>query len=342
MDSEHGDDGTAAVGTALKAHIRMRLAFWQAQDRRSITVDGPAWLWRGRYLAPLRLADLSTPTAELIVRRRASGMHPAALYGTPGPRRRRLPRWISPRGAVCWVAAAVMLAFVAALSLRAPDDDAGIGAWAAWGAAACGGAALVVASLLLWANRDPLKLTRSQAAEVHVAQRTLDWNPLAGAGPVSAGGAFLLEGFTIVSLLDQSPAWDLPGLTLVRTRFDADEEIFQIARAACVLDQHEINRVRVGHLVTGAWAAALRGETRHLTEALLGRLMVLHQCVATLDSLYQRAQRAGVVAEVADSTFWAAAAENELAAASLDELNTDLLAMFEFDYSEVGSTLRPA
>lgn len=342
MDSEHSDGSKIAGSAMLKAHIRMRLAFWQAQDRRSITVDGPAWLWRGRCLAPLRLADLSTPTAELIVSRRARGVEPAALYGNAGPRGRRLPRWVSPRGALFWVAAAMALAFVAVLSVRAPDDVAGVGMWAAWAAAACGVAALVAVSLLMWAHRDPLKLTKSQAAEVRVSQRALEWNPLAGAGPVTVGGAYLLEGITIVTLLDRSPAWDLSGLALVRTRFDADEEIFQIARAACVLDEHEANRVRVEHLVTGTWEAALRGETRHLTEALLGRLMVLHQCMATLDSLHRRAQRAGVVAEVADSAFWAAAAENELAAASLDELNTDLLAMFEFDYSEVGSALRPA
>lgn len=331
MDSEHD---------ALRAHIRMRLAFWQAQDRRSITA-GPGWLWRGRHLAPLRRADLSSRTGELIAQRAAGGMAPAALYGQAGPRQHRLPRRVTRRSAATWAAAAVLLAVVAILCAGAADDRAGIGALAGWGAAGCAGVALLHCGLMWWVRRDPLNLSAAQAAEVNAAQRVLDWNPLAGAGTISAGGAFLLEGIAIVTALDQSPAWKLPGLDVVRARFDADEEIFQIARAAFSLDEHEINGAKFRQMVTasGYANAMLRTERRHLTAALLGRLLVLHQCVATLQSLQLRAQQAGAGgAEAADSDFFAAAAENELAAASLGELNTDLLVVSE-GYRDVGAAV---
>jgi hypothetical protein len=329
------DDGE---DDALRAHIRMRLAFWQAQDRRSITA-GPAWLWRGRHLAPLRRADLSATTGELIARRQASGMPAATLYGAVGPRQHRLPLWVRRRSTACWAAAAVVLALVAVICARATDDYVGIGAFAGWGAAACAAVALVFAALLLWAHCDPLKLTAAQVDEVNASRRLLEWNPLAGGGPISVGGAYLLEGIAIVSELDRSPAWKLPGVDVMRTRFDADEEIFQIARAAYSLDQHEINRAQLARVApTSAYVDfMMRTERRHLTEALLGRLLVLHRCVGTLKDLQQRAQRgAAAGGDTADSTFFTAAAENELAAAALDELNTDLLVISDV-YDEVGS-----
>lgn len=323
---------------ALRAHIRMRLAFWQAQDRRSITT-GPGWLWRGRHLAPLRRADLSSETSELIARRQAAGMPTATLYGEAGPRHHRLPRWVSRRSAACWAAAAGLLALVAIICTRATDDYAGLGAFAGWGAAGCAATALLFAALLLWAQLDPLKLNAVQADEVNASQRVLEWNPLAGEGPISVGGAYLLEGIAIVTELDQSPAWKLPGIDIVRTRFDADEEIFQIARAAYSLDQHEINGAQLGQLVPESSYAnsMMRTERRHLTGALLSRLLVLHRCVATLSELQQRAQHGATAGSgTADSAFFAAAAENELAAAALDELNTDLLVVSEV-YGGVGS-----
>ena len=331
MDSEHD---------ALRAHIRMRLAFWQAQDRRSITT-GPGWLWRGRHLAPLRQADLSGSTGSLIARRAAAGMAPATLYGQAGPRQHRLPRWVTRRSTATWAAASVLLALVAFLCAGAADDRAGIGALAGWGAAGCAVVALLHGVLLWWVRRDPLNLSAAQAVEVNASQRALDWNPLAGAGAISAGGAFLLEGIAIVTELDQSRAWKLPGLDVVRSRFDADEEIFQIARAAFSLDEHEANSVKLKQLTEpiGYANAMLRSERRHLTEALLGRLLVLHRCMATLESLQLRAQQANAGgAESAGSEFFTAAAENELAAASLDELNTDLLVISEV-YGEVGAAV---
>lgn len=325
---------------ALRAHVRMRLAFWQAQDRRSITA-GPSWLWRGQHVAPLRQPDLSAGTAELIARRRAAGTAPAALFHPSGPRRRRLPRWASMRAAACWAATATACALVALISARAADDRAGIGAAAGWGALLCTGAALGVFGLALWVRRDPLNLSAEQVDEVDTARRVLEWNPLAGAGPITPGGGYLLEGIAVVEDLMASPGWALPGADIVRLRFDPDEEIFQIARAAYCLDAHDSGSAALGEpfVATGLGNAVLRTERRFLTEALLGRLMVLHRCVSTLNELQRRRDQVASTADspAASGALFTAVVENELAAAALDDLNTDLLAMAEA-YENIGAS----
>lgn len=315
---------------ALRAHVRMRVAFWQAQDRRSITA-GPNWLWRGQLVAPLRLADLSASTGELIARRRSTGMPTGALFGVPGPRQARLPRWVTARRAVYWVIAAVLLALAGLVCARAGDDRARVGVIAGWGALACAAVALTMAGLVVWSLRDPLRLTAAQRREVTAARRVLDWNPLAGAGKITPGGAYLLEGIAVVSELVNSPAWALAGVDILRSRFDSDEEIFQIACAAYSLDVHEATTAQRAQLVTRTGIAAkdaVHAERHHLTDALLGRLMVLHRCAATLEDVQQRARRISAqTIDVDDRALFGAAAENELAAAALRELNSDLLAM---------------
>lgn len=314
---------------ALRAQVRMRVAFWQAQDRRRITA-GPNWLWRGQFVAPLRLADLSASTGEFIARRRTTGMPADALLGAPGPRQARLARWVTARCAAYSVIAAALLALAGLVCARAPDDRARVGVMAGWGALACASVALIMAGLLVWSRRDPLRLTAAQRREVNAARRVLDWNPLAGAGKITLGGAYLLEGIAVVSELVNSPAWALPGVDVLRSRFDSEEEIFQIARAAHSLDVHEATTARRAQLVTlpGIAEDAVRAERRHLTDALLGRLMVLHRCVATLNDVQQRAGWISVeTLGVDDKALFGAAAENELAAAALRDLNSDLLAM---------------
>ncbi|KAA1248217.1 hypothetical protein F0Q45_21835 [Mycobacterium simiae] len=331
MDVDSGRD-------ALRAHVRMRLAFWQAQDRRSITT-GPGWLWRGQHVASLRQADLSAPTGELIARRRAAGMPTADLFGAAGPRERRLPRWASARSAAGWSGATVMLVLVALICARAGDDRAGIGVLAGWAAAASAAVTLAVTGLLVWARRDPLRLSAAQVGEVNTARRVLDWNPLAGAGPITSGGAYLLEGIAVVADLVGSPAWALPGVDVLRWRFDPDEEIFQIARAAYCLDVHETATATGDQLVAieGFTGTMVRAERRYLTDALLNRLLVLHRCVATMNDLQQRARQAGAEGiEPASSALLGSAAENELAAAALGDLNTDLLTMAHV-YANVGA-----
>jgi hypothetical protein len=325
---------------ALRAHVRMRLAFWQAQDRRSITT-GPGWLWRGQHVAPLRQSDLSADTAKLIARRRAAGTPVAALFDPTGPRRRRLPKWASTRTAVCWAVGAVTFALVALVCARSADDRAQIGAVADWGAAACAVVALLVLGLAVWMRRDPLALTAAQVDEVAAARRILDWNPLAGAGPITPGGGYLLEGIAAVEDLIDSPGWALPGVDVLRLRFDPDEEIFQIARAAYCLDAHDssVEAIEETVEVSGHASTMLRSERRYLTDALLGRLMVLHRCVATMNDLQERHQQAIAPADTGDAsrTLFGAVAENELAAAALDDLNTDLLAMAQA-YENVGAS----
>lgn len=325
----------------LRAHVRMRLAFWQAQDRRSIT-NGPTWLWRGQHAAPLRLADLSTATAELIAHRRRAGMPAADSFGAAGPRQSRLPRWATSRSAAYWGIAAVLLALVGLVCARATDDRARVGVLAGWGAVASIVVAVTTAGLLVWALRDPLRLTPAQRREVNTARRVLDWNPLAGEGPITAGGGYVLEGISVVSALTDSPAWSLPGVDVLRARFDADEEIFQIARAAYSLDLHDEKTAEVTQLVrlTGIARTAVLTERRMLTSALLNRLVALHRCVATLDDILQRARqlRAGTM-ETSNGALFGAAAENELAAEAVTGLNTDLLAMVG-GYDEVGSFVR--
>lgn len=337
-----GDEPEAdSEGDELRAHVRMRLAFWQAQDRRSITT-GPTWLWRGTHVAPLRLADLSATTAELIASRRSAGMSAASLFGAAGLRQTRLPRWATPRSAAYWGIAAALLALVGFVCARATDDRARVGVLAGWGAVASIVVAVTIAGLLVWALRDPLRLNTAQRREVNAARRVLDWNPLSGQGPITAGGAYLLEGISVVGELTDSPAWALPGVDVLRARFDADEEIFQIARAAYSLDQHDDNTAAVTRLVklTGIARTAVVAERRMLTSALLNRLLALHRCVATLDDVEQRARRLrATTMETSNSALFGAAAENELAAEALTGLNTDLLAMVG-GYDEVGSFAR--
>lgn len=325
---------------ALHAYVRMRLAFWQAQDRRSVT-NGPGWLWRGQHVAPVRLADLSVSTAELIARRRARGMAAAALFGAAGPRQTRLPRWATRCNATYWSGVGMLLILVGLVCARAAGDRARVGVFASWGAAVCAAVALVVAGLLTWSRRDPLRLSPAQLREVNSARRVLDWNPLAGVGPITAGGGYLMEGISVVSELVNSPAWTLPGVDILRWRFDPEEEIFQIARAAHCLDMHETSTTTTAQLISipGATTAEVVVDRQHLTDALLNRLTMLHRCVVTLNDVQQRAQQAsaGNVATV-DKALFGAAAESELAAAALNDLNTDLLAMVD-GYAAVGTYL---
>lgn len=130
-------------------------------------------------------------------------------------------------------------------------------------------------------------------------------------------------------------------MDVLRLRFDPDEEIFQIARAAYCLDAHDssVEAIEETVEVSGYASTMLRSQRRYLTDALLGRLMVLHRCVATMNNLQERHQQATAAADTGDAsrTLFGAVAENELAAAALDDLNTDLLAMAEA-YEDVGAS----
>lgn len=301
---------------ALRAQVRMQVAFWKAKDRRSIST-GPAWLWRGTFAGPRRITDLSAPTAEKITRRRAAGLPAEHLYSAAGPRRYRLPRSVSPGRAAAWITAAAMAAAWWGHShLEQPRMGAVFAALAA--AAAVIGAG--IAALDFWARRDPLRLNDAEHREIAAQRREVAWNPLAGSGELSAGGAYMLEAIDTCAQLRDHPAWQLPAAQPLRWQIDLDEEMFQIARAGAALDLYE------NVLGRGGADEASRRCRRQLADALLERLVALHRCLHTLSELSRAA-----VADPADDAdasraVLVAAVENELATGEWNELTADLLA----------------
>lgn len=300
---------------ALRSQVRMQVAFWKAKDRRSITT-GPAWLWRGAFTGPRRTTELDPSTAEKIIARQAAGMRAADLFGTAGPRRHRLPRAVSAARAAGWITAAALAAFLAAqIHPEHPRAAAVLAAIAAAGALI--GSA--TAGLELWARRDPLRLNPADAVEIDSTRREISWNPLAGAGTLSAGGAFMLEALDTCDQLRDHPAWAVAGTEALRWQIDLDEEIFQIARAAAALEHYEAAAPPAEDTLT-------RQSHRQLTDALLERLVALHRCLHTLTELSRAA-----IGPVGDNDQMVretltAAVENELATGEWNELTADLLA----------------
>ncbi|HPY25795.1 MAG TPA: hypothetical protein PLK19_15915 [Mycobacterium sp.] len=300
---------------ALRSQVRMQVAFWKAKDRRSITT-GPAWLWRGPFTGPRRITDLDSPTAQKLTRRQGAGMGAADLYSTAGPRRLRLPRAVSAVRAAAWITAAVSAAIVA-VQIRAEHPRAAAVLFAIAVAGALIGSATAV--LEIWARRDPLRLSPAEAAEVAASRREITWNPLAGTGTLSDGGAYMLEALDTCTQLRDHPAWALPGTEALRWQIDLGEETFQIARAAAALD----------HYVTATPAdddSMTQQSHRQLTAALLERLVALHRCLRTLSALSRAAiGPVGDNDQVIRETL-TAAVENELATGEWNELTADLLA----------------
>ena len=303
---------------ALRSQVRMQVAFWKAKDRRSITT-GPAWLWRGPFTGPRRITDLDPQTAQKLTRRQGAGMGAADLYSTAGPRRLRLPRAVSAVRAAAWITAAVSAAIVT-VQIRAEHPRAAAVLFAIAVAGALIGSATAV--LEIWARRDPLRLSPAEAAEVAASRREITWNPLAGTGTLSDGGAYMLEALDTCTQLRDHPAWALPGTEGLRWQIDLDEETFQIARAAAALD----------HYVSSTPAdedSMTRQSHRQLTAALLERLVALHRCLHTLSALSSAAiEPVGDNDQVIRETL-SAAVENELATGEWNELTADLLARID-------------
>ena len=302
---------------ALRAQVRMQVAFWQAQDRRSIST-GPAWLWRGTFTGPHRITDLSAPTEDKITRRRAAGLPAEQLFRPAGPRRFRLPRAVSAGRAAGWLAAA---ALSGALWWHTHPQHPRMGAVFAALAAAAAVIGAGITVLELWARRDPLGLRPAERAEIATRRREITWNPLAGSGGLSAGGAYMLEAIDTCTQLRDHPAWQLPGAQPLRWQIDLDEEMFQIARAGAALDRYQ-----AALHANGADEVSRRSQ-RQLADALLDRLVALHRCLHTLSEL---SRAAGGSASVDDDetarAVLAAAAENELATGEWNDLTADLLA----------------
>lgn len=297
---------------ALRSQVRMQLAFWKAKDRRSITT-GPGWLWRGPAVGPRRLVDLRPATAEKIFTRRRHGMQPSAIYSPAGPRRHRIPRSVSAGRAAVWLAAAAALG---GLGLHLHTSQPRAAAVCAVLAAAAAILGVGMAAAEVWARRDPLRLSATETDDVAAAVRSIHWNPLAGSGPVSAAGAYMLEALDTCTQLRAHPAWRLPAAEPLRWQVDLDEEIFQIARAAAALDRAD----------TGGPAALSRQSARQLEDALFDRLVALHRCLHTLSDLAQAASPETAEDDQLIRETLAAAVENELRTGEWTGLNADLLA----------------
>jgi hypothetical protein len=298
-----------------RADIRVNLAFWAAQDRRSVT-PGPPWLWRGRLTGPIRDCDLPAGTAAKIRTRRAAGIAPERLYSAPGPRRLRLPAAITRRRAAVLIAAA---AAIGVLAWQLGPGYPGPVAVAVMLAGALAAAGTAVAAADLWARCDPRRLTPAELRQVGAATRQVDWHPLAGSGPVSRGGAFMLEALQTCSDIAGHPAWALPAAEPLRWQIDLDEEIFQIGRAAAALDR-----------VTAVDDPIAQRSAGELAEALLDRLVALHRCQASLTDLHRSAQPAsGPDATGPAVTALVSAVESDMATQAWGELNDRLLATID-------------
>ena len=312
---------------AQRAQLRMRLAFWTAQDRRAITT-GPSWLWRGDLTGPRRPDDLPEAISGKLAGRAAA--LPAELVFTPtGVRQYRLPRWVATRAAAAaWTAAAVALLATAAVGGHTGGDRLQIGRISVLAGLVC--AALAAATLLLtsWARRDPLRLSTSEQAAVAAAERVVSWNPLAGQGKISPAGAYALEGVQLCEQLRAHPAWMLPGVEIMRWQFNPDEEIFQIGRAAWALDTYAADTAARSERGAAIDPVYSRG-AQELSEALLQRLVALRRCLSTVSELDQAACALAGPDEASQRAATAAlqsAAENEFASAALGELSIDLRA----------------
>lgn len=298
--------------------IRTDLAFWQAADRRSITT-GPAWMWHGPLNGPLRPGDLPPPVADKLRRRRAAG-DTSELFDAKGPRSHRLPRWASIHRLVQALVLALGAGGVAAICAQSSSDRIGIASTAALVAGCAAAAAAIIAAALMWAHRDPLSLTAAERAATHAARRSLTWNPLSGAGRITAGGAIALGAVAVCEKLAAHPAWSLPIMSTLRWQLTVDEEVFQVASAAQRLDD-------MRRPVQAAESDPANVEYQELHAALYGRLDALYDCLAALDQLGARAARASATdLDAADAQAYSAIAESQLATHALNVLNEDLRA----------------
>ncbi|MGV0743849.1 hypothetical protein [Mycolicibacterium sp. XJ870] len=217
---------------------------------------------------------------------------------------------------------AAMLGGVALVFWRSDDDQLGILPYAGAAAAVCAVLAGVTLGGWLWVRSDPLRLNAEERSAIVGARRRLTWNPLAGPGKVSTGCAYALTGTRLVNTIEHSPAWDLAPVQAHRGRFDGQEELFQIACAAKRLDELETYLVGTGGDAEEPDVMSI--ERDQLTAALFHRLVVLHECATSLQNLTENSLRSS---QRIDTSAFVAVVENELAAASLENITRDLSAL---------------
>lgn len=301
---------------------RMRLAFWAAADKRTITT-GPRWLWHGTVRGPVRDSDLPEVLAAKIAARRARMSADAVFCTAQSPRSILLAPLINGRAVRrLWLAAAGSTA-AAVLVARAGAASLHLN----WLAAAVIAAAVVATGLWGWVRRDPLRLGSADQHAIAAVTRSLAWNPMAGAGKVSAGGAFVLEAIETHARLAAHPAWRIPATAALHARFDPDEEVFQIAMAAQRLDRLDAF-LADGAGTDGVDGAVYAEERDELATALLARLVAARACAAALDEIAHRAEVLGRRPDItlADHGF-GSVIESHWATETLADLHEALSAM---------------
>lgn len=311
---------------------RMRLAFWAAADKRAITT-GPAWLWHGPCNGPVRDSDLPETVATKLAARRRQFSPDAVLSATISPRSILLAPIVNGRTVRRLWVAGLATAAASVLATRAGAQSL----HADWLAAAVIAAAVVATALWGWVRRDPLRLNEADQRAIAAVTRTLVWNPMAGDGKVSAGGAFVLEAIETHARLGAHHAWQIPAMAALRARFDPDEEIFQIALAGERLDRLDV--FLAGSAAgDGIDAAVYREERDELATALLARLVAARACIDTLDELAHRAEVLGRHPDIALAEHgFGSVVESQWATQTLAELHDALTAMASA-YPTNGST----
>jgi hypothetical protein len=311
---------------------RMRLAFWAAADKRAITT-GPGWLWHGPCNGPVRDSDLPEVVAAKLAARRRRVSADAVLSAAVSPRSILLAPMVNGRTVRRLWVAGLAAAAAAELVARAGTQEL----HADWIAAGVIVAAVVATALWGWVRRDPLRLDKADQRAIAAVTRTLVWNPMAGAGKVSAGGSFVLEAIDVHARLAAHPAWQIPAMAALHARFDPDEEIFQIALAGERLDRLDAF-LADGAGGDGVDGAVYREERDELATALLARLVAARSCIDSLDELAHRAEVLGRHPDIAlaDHGF-GSVVESQWATETLAELHDALTAMASA-YPTDGST----
>lgn len=301
---------------------RTRLAFWAAADKRAITT-GPGWLWRGPCEGPVRDSDLPDAVAAKVAARRrrlpadmvlSASISPRSILLAPMVNGRTVRRlWVTGLAAA---AASVLVARAGAQSLHVE--------WIAIGVIC---AAVVATALRGWVRQDPLRLDKADQRAIAAVTRTVVWNPMAGAGKVSAGGSFVLEAIETHARLAAHAAWKIPAMSALHARFDPDEEVFQITLGGERLDR--LDAFLAGETGgAGIDGAVYREERDELAAALLARLVAARSCVDALDELAHRADVLGRQPDIAlaDHSF-GSVVESHWATETLVELHEALTAM---------------
>lgn len=323
---------------AVRAHIRTEIAFWAAADKRSVQ-EGPAWMWTGEARGPLRASDLPPGLAEKVRERQAAGLSSTGKAQNVGARQLRLPPGVRDRPKTMqWGILAAAALVCAVIALAGADSAAAIvTVTAKIGLGSIFAVVCLLVGVRIWERFDPLRLDALERRAIEASRRRLAWRPLAGTGRIGPAGAVLLTGNEYISEIANSSAWTYPELEAHRGRFDAEEELFQLALSArrlAVLD----STTDYEHLVPVAEAQQERDE---LYRALVDRICALHECVLVLQDI--DGPRSGVdfpPADVAAARLPSVTAQDPFVASSASTLAAQDLSLLAQDLHIAAQSVR--